>query len=334
MINKGLKIVSISLFFILILMMTGCTIEVDNLNTKITNNLDKVKDKVNQITEIGEGLAFSDQYDRVESFSESYKGTINSLKIDNKVGAIHIYKGNSNDLIINYNKKVKSRSAFESEISKAMESITIDLIHRNNELEIKVNITKDIENIFKNRSVEFEIFIPISMKEIYVENSVGATEIEGISTDFLKADISVGELKVSNAVIGDASLHTSTGSIRINNSKLNGKITTSTGSVDIQGGKLNKDTTISASTGSIYVATEFVKDGNFDFSSRTGSIKTYVPENYSFQLDAQTSIGDIETDINFKDIYTKKGIFIGKSGDGGAIIKLRTDVGSIKINKL
>ena len=331
--NKAIKLITIGLCFILLSSLVGCTVEVDNLNKQIKNNLDRVKDIVNDITEMGEGLAVGEQFDRIESFSEVYKENVETLSIDNKVGAIRIYKGSSSELVVKYDKKVKNRSASEAEINKAMNSINVELQQKGKRLDIVVNMTKDIENLFRNRTVEFEIFIPEAVKDIYVENSVGSVELDGINVEYIKSNVSVGELKLNSSVAKDTSLNTSTGSIKINNSQLNGRITTSTGSIDIEGGKLNGDTTLQSSTGSIYVAAELAAGKSFDFASKTGSIRILLKGDYSFKLDAQTSIGDIETNLDLKDIYSKKGVLTGISGDGSGRLNLKTEVGSIKVNK-
>jgi|GEM_PF-5958709 len=109
-----------------------------------------------------------------------------------------------------------------------MDSISVGLQQKGKRLDIVVNMTKDIENLFKNRTVEFEIFIPETVKDIYIENSVGAVELDGITAEYIKSIVSVGELKLNNITSKNARLNTSTGSVRINNSQLNGRITTST----------------------------------------------------------------------------------------------------------
>ncbi len=331
--NRRFKLIGLGLCIILATSMMGCTIEVDELDSQVKNNLDRIKDKVNEITEMGENLAFTDQYDRTERFSEVFSSDISSLSIDNSVGAVKIYKGTTKDITVNYEKKVKSLNSIEAEIIKAMESITVDIKERSNSLEIVVDMSKDLENLFRNRAVDFEIYIPAEIKDIYLENSVGAAELEGLEVDYIKADISVGEFKISNSFVKEANISTSTGSIKLENTQLMGSATTSTGSIEISGGKLTGDTKLQSSTGSINVRAELGEGSSYDFASKTGSVGVYLKEDYSFRLDAQTSIGDIETNLVLKDIYSKKGILTGISGDGGGVITLRTEIGSVTINK-
>ncbi len=333
MINRTSKLLGLGLCIIMTVSMMGCTIEVDDLNSQLRNNLDKVKDKVTEIAEFGEDLAFADQYDRVEGFSEVFSSDILSLSIDNKVGVVKIYEGTSSDLTVNYEKKVKSRNAFEAEINKAMESITVAIKENNNKLEIAVSMTKDLENIFRNRAVAFEIFIPSGVKEVYIENSVGAAELVGLDVDYIKSNISVGEIKISNSSAKEVNINTSTGSIKLDNTQLVGRAKTSTGSIEIYGGKLTGDTILESSTGSIKVSAGLAEGSSYNFSSKTGSIQVDLQEDYAFKLDAKTSIGSIETNLQLKDVYSQKGILTGTIGDGGGKITLRTEVGSVTINK-
>lgn len=309
-----------------ILSITGCTIEVNHIGDEIGfEEVSPVDDDTKET--IG-------NYDGTENFNKEYSVTdIEALRVHNLVGRVYVTGEDSNSVIVSYTKKVKTLNHNEEVIKEALDSIHVKSEEKDGVIEISVDLDKDFRRLFQTRSVDFEIIVPRRLLNIKVVNNVGDVMLTGINTDIMYSNVSVGDLKIYDSRIVKSQISTSTGKIITSNTTIGGKIKASTGSIVMEEGIILSDSVVETSTGSIDVTSGLEEGGNYAFESKTGSITLKVHPDYSFQLDAETDVGDVECSLLLNDVYSKKGILRGKTFDGKAFIKLRSSVGSIHVIK-
>ncbi len=88
---------------------------------------------------------------------------------------------------------------------------------------------------------------------------------------------------------------------------------------------------ISTENGLIYYETLPVENGEFSFSSENGRIHLSVPEDFAFELQAETENGSVTANLD-AEVITEGGRRIVRRGEGGARISVRTENGAVKIS--
>jgi len=149
-------------------------------------------------------------------------------------------------------------------------------------------------------------------EDVTVSTSTGSIRIDDLSGK-LDADVNAGTIKLNNSK-GDFYLESNTGRIEVRNSSGRFRASSNMGAIDFEG-------TITEG------------DDNF-FSSDVGSVKVTLSDQKNLDIDAETDLGDVS-------IYPKPNKIISKGdrhlaaqlGSGGPKLRIRSDVGSIKIEK-
>ena len=197
---------------------------------------------------------------------------------------------------------------------------------KNGSLKI-LDVTGDVEARTKNGKV----VISGEMKNILAETSNGKITV---ATSGAPTHVSHGSAKkaaVNKKLDPDSALkNPDTEETRVaSGSKV--ILSTKNGSVKLKGklssfrvGSNNGSITISADKGSS------LKDDS-KATTRNGSIKLFLPADFSCDLSARTNSGRIKSDFPIKEISRKR--LSGKLGQGGVRLALKTRNGSIHINK-
>jgi len=211
--------------------------------------------------------------------------------------------------------------------------------------------------------MHFEVRLP-RQAEVFLDTSGGRIELEGIDGEVdlrtsggsitveevkghVLADTSGGSIKVSD-IEGDVSADTSGGSITISAvsgeahaDTSGGGITmddiggdvvadTSGGSISIDGvgGKVNADT----SGGPVKVVFRPGNDQGGSLSSSGGRVTAVIDPSVGLDIDASTSGGSVHSDVplTIRGTVSKSEIH-GKLNGGGAMLKLRSSGGGIRI---
>ncbi|MBD3287058.1 DUF4097 family beta strand repeat protein [candidate division WOR-3 bacterium] len=149
-------------------------------------------------------------------------------------------------------------------------------------------------------------------EDVRVSTSTGSVRIEEFSGK-LDADVNAGTIKLNNSK-GDFLLESNTGRIEVRNSSGRFRASSNMGAIDFEG-------TITEG------------EDNF-FSSDVGSVKVTLSDKKDLDIDAETDLGDVT-------IYPKPNKIISRGdrhlaaqiGTGGPKLRIRSDVGSIKIEK-
>jgi hypothetical protein len=173
--------------------------------------------------------------------------------------------------------------------------------------------------------------------------SIKVSDLEGP----LNASTSGGSITLSD-IVGNAKISTSGGSIR--GSRVDGRLDagTSGGSISLEGvtGDLEAQTSggsiriadaggvVNASTsgGSLTVAFAPGNQAGGSLQTSGGGIRVKVDETANLDLDAYCSGGSVKTDMPVTVVGSlSKNTLKGSMGSGGAVLRLRTSGGSIRI---
>jgi hypothetical protein len=208
---------------------------------------------------------------------------------------------------------------------------------------IRVGYVED-SNVLHNVSISYEITVPAETR-LRSEIGNGSTAIEGINGPIeastgngsinlhdikgnLRANTSNGQIS-GRGLGGAVTAATGNGSIRIEESGAGDfDVQTGSGSIELSGltGSLRART----ENGDIEVSGE--KTGEWRLHSGSGNVTVHLPQNAAFDLEAQATSGEIQTDrrINVQSMIGKHELR-GKVGSGGPLIDLSTSSGSIRI---
>jgi len=196
----------------------------------------------------------------------------------------------------------------------------------------------------KNVSISYEIVVPADT-EVVSDSGSGSQKVSGISAP-VKADTGSGTIKLAD-IGGSVTARSGSGSItaeriaggfnaRAGSGSINltqvapGDVSVSTGSgsIDLQGvvGALR------ANAGSGRIVIQGSQAGDWKVDTGSGSIKVDLPDDAAFQLDAESSSGSITVDhpVVVQGKVSKRHLR-GEVRGGGAVLKLDTGSGSIKI---
>ena len=142
------------------------------------------------------------------------------------------------------------------------------------------------------------------------------------------ARVSAGSGNVTaEAVAGSVRATSGSGTVRV---ELSGpgdvEATSGSGNIRIHGVK----GAVRGSTGSGDIEASGEQQGEWHLRTGSGNVTVALPQNASFELDAHTSSGTIQTDreITVQGTLSRHDIH-GRAGAGGPLLELRTSSGSI-----
>ncbi len=108
------------------------------------------------------------------------------------------------------------------------------------------------------------------------------------------------------------------------------KLSTDAGAIEVWGATLQGKSRLKTDAGSITFDGALDPSGNYELSTDMGTVSATLSASTSFLLDAKTDLGTVET--NLPVIQEKRSKAAGQVGNGPyPLLKLRTDVGSIKV---
>ncbi|SCY97368.1 DUF4097 family beta strand repeat-containing protein [Alkaliphilus peptidifermentans] len=306
-----------------IVMLTGCTTEVDQL-----------QDQIDRFIEIGENYVDGQDFDGSHSFEKEIESGITEIRIDNNVGKINILGSNKENGEMKITKRVNTRLGNKSDIERGLDSIDVTISEKGDILTIKAVISKDLNNIFSSRAVDIDLSLPADIKLIRIENNVGDVTLNDMDVEEITIKTNVGDTFLINTTVESVDIAGNVGKMNFYNSLIKGKIKTSTGSITIEKGMLSGSSRVETSTGSISMTGGLNELGDYYFSSKTGSILMAINEDFSFNIDAKAGVGSIDNNIALDNMRMEKGRLRGSRNDGKANINITTDVGSIRLIKI
>jgi DUF4097 and DUF4098 domain-containing protein YvlB len=172
-----------------------------------------------------------------------------------------------------------------------------------------ITVNAEIEGSWSNVRTNLTITVP-TKTDVELETSNGSVELEGVE--------------------GSGSLETSNGKIALENAKGDFRLRSSNGKLEMQDvtGEVDADT----SNGSISYNGEITAGGDNRLISSNGSIDVVLQGTPSVSLDASTSNGNIDCDLEISATTTGDKHLVGTIGDGEADLRIQTSNGDVSIS--
>lgn len=249
-------------------------------------------------TEIREG-SFS-----VAGFSRVVVNSVN--------GDIEVNAGLGNEVLVQATLKDAPRVKYE--LSQVGNTVTVD-----------VQTTKRWW-VFGSAGVDVIITVPPE-SDVELDTSNGFIELHGLKGS--------GSLKSSNGKIvldnikGNFDGRTSNGRIEANAVEGSVILTTSNGKIDVRGVRGEFD--IESSNGSAFFSGNMTAGGSNRLVTSNGDVVVELQGKPSVILDAETSNGEVTSELPILATVTRKERLVGRIGEGEADLYIRTSNGDITI---
>ena len=289
--------------------------------------------------------ALADFNDIIErSFDVKPGGT---LVLESDIGSIEIAGTDGNQVKIEVFLEAKVRD--RDRAKEILDNFKVDFQQNGNTINILGDSKRSSSFWSKGENrltVEFVIAVPdrfdidlntsagnIRVKnlkgDVFAETSGGSLGFERIEGP-VRAQTSGGSILLEDCV-GAMEVETSGGSIRIDHVDGDVEAHTSGGSIKIEEvlGSINAST----SGGSVTAEIVGQPDDDCYLSTSGGTIKVYLNDKVNLNVDAKTSAGYVESDLDVE-VHgkVKKSTLRGKINDGGPELVLRTSGGNIYID--
>jgi len=234
------------------------------------------------------------------------------LVVSSENGNIEVNAGSGNEVLVQATLKDAPRVKYE--VGQVGDTITVD-----------VEISKRWW-FGSGGGVDLTITVP-PVTEVDLETSNGFIELHGLEGS--------GSLRTSNGKLvldslkGEFEGRTSNG--RIEADSVEGVVTlrTSNGKVDLR--EVEGEFNIETSNGSISFDGNMTAGGSNRLVTSNGSVVADLGGIPSVVLDAETSNGDVTCELPIMATVTRDERLVGKIGDGGADLYIRTSNGDVTI---
>lgn len=148
--------------------------------------------------------------------------------------------------------------------------------------------------LLSNNSVEFDVSVP-GQANLNITADSGSVQANGI-VGTIQLHASSGSIQADN-LAGALTLITESGSITGGNLKGQMTLSASSGSLTVSGVNATNNSSFKTESGSIDFQGTLVPSGTFLFRAESGSIDLTLPQTASFQVDASTQSGSIDSDF-------------------------------------
>jgi Putative adhesin len=184
-----------------------------------------------------------------------------------------------------------------------------------------------------SRSARLIASVPIG-SNLVLRTGDGAINVERVSgrLEFRTGDGNVGGLELH----GDVFAHTDDGAIKVEGLDGRCDLATGDGSINVSG----RFDALQARTGDGQVVVK-VQPGSratsdWSLSTSDGSMVVYLPEGFGIQLDAEADDSRVRVDpaLGSGEVDESRGVFRGRLGAGGRLLRLRTGDGPITLKRL
>jgi hypothetical protein len=294
-----------------------------------------------------------------ERFSKVSKvGRTGALDLSNIAGDITVTGGGGDEIRVEAVKRARSRD--DADARQLLEEMRIDVIETGARVEVRTQYPRNRRNF--SGSVDYTITMP----------SGGSATLRSVSGDVRVTNVK-GELR-AESVSGDmvtsgatrlSLVKTVSGDIEVTDAAADGEMTVSTVSGDLTArglkaraldlGSVSGDViltnvttdraTIKTVSGGIEYSGPLVRNGRYEMTAHSGTIRIAVSETSGFELEATTFNGDVRSDfpltlrtgnVDEAGGRGRRGVnrsIRGSFGDAGAIVILKSFSGDIVITK-
>lgn len=246
---------------------------------------------------------------REDSFSVA---GFSRVMVNSVNGDIEVHAGLGNEVLVRATLKDAPRVKYE--LSQVGNTVTVD-----------VQTTKRWW-FFGSGGVDVIITAP-PKSDVELETSNGFIELHGLE--------GLGSLKSSNGRIvldnikGNFDGTTSNGRIEVNGVEGSVVLKTSNGKIDVRGVQGEFD--IESSNGSVFYSGNMTVGGSNRLVTSNGGVVVELQGKPSVVLDAETSNGEVTSELPILATVTRKERLVGRIGDGEADLYIRTSNGDITI---
>jgi|GEM_PF-2162857 len=195
--------------------------------------------------------------------------------------------------------------------------------------------------------VEYRVTLPQDAK-VDIDTGSGAINASDLQGDFelhtgsgeitlqnidgtLAIDVGSGDIRIDGSTLSNARIHTGSGDIQAEDVEGEFKASTGSGSIDITDAH---QATLDLRTGSgdISFAGSLHSTDDHSISTGSGEIRVTLPDDSAFELQAQTSSGDIDVADEWQ-VSGDNNSRYGTIGEGGPKLTLHTSSGNIRIEQ-
>lgn len=248
-----------------------------------------------------------------ETRQNSFTVTGSSKIVVNSVnGNIEVSAGPGNEVLVQATLRDAPRVNYD--VSQMGNTITVDVQ------------TSKQWGIFGSAGVDVSITAPVKT-DVVLNTSNGFIELHGLEgTGSLKS--SNGKIALYN-MIGNFDGGTSNGLIEANAVEGSVILKTSNGRVDLR--DVDGEFDVESSNGSVSFSGNMTAGGSNRLVTSNGDVVVELQGEPSVVLDAETSNGEVDSELPIAATVTKKDRLVGKIGDGEADLYIRTSNGDITI---
>ena len=262
------------------------------------------------------------------------------LQAADRIEKIFPVSKNASLILTNYTGTISVKGWQNSEVkvvcTKHSQNVEIDTESTPSKVKVTTHVLDKLAAADKAR-VDYQVYVP-EEATLEIVNNMGTVDVENIK-GAVKVDVFEAVVKIAGVQGGVQA--TSLGS-KLTISESAGPIQTTTVSGDIAFSKLDSNSVTANSTlGNISYQGDFVRLGNYRFSTNEGVILVQCPEQASVEWNARTVKGKIRSNLPIRSknhapssagIAGKQSLF-GTLNQGDANVTLSTFSGEININR-
>lgn len=245
-----------------------------------------------------------------EAFEETATVSPNGLvSLSNTNGHVSVEAWDRNEVLVSATKRARGRDAGD-----VLRDIRIEVSEHGGDVTIDTDLPRS-RGWFRgtSASVEYEVKVPATVR-LRLKSTNGQIEVEGVG--------------------GDVELRTTNGGIRARD--LGGRLDaeTTNGKIDAEGvaGPIDAETTNGTIHAEIIGAS---LDDDVSLSTTNGAVELSLAASVSARIDARAGNGSVRSELPVRGIEReKRNELSGDLNGGGAMIRIRTSNGSIRIREL
>jgi len=292
------------------------------------------------------GLSVASAFAQDNLFEESV--TINGsfvLDVDTGSGSIKVRSGSRDEVIVTGKIQVNRRffGVKRGDADEIIQAIKDNPPIEVSDGQLRVGRISD-RSVRKKVSISYDIIVPAGT-EVVAETGSGSVTVTDISAP-VEVHAGSGSVKLES-IAGAVKARTGSGSITadgvggaFNARTGSGSISlvqTAPGDVVVSTGSGSSELkgvvgSVKASAGSGRITVDGRQEGDWTLDTGSGGVRVYLPDDASFDLDAESSSGGIDIDhpLTVQGRISKKHI-TGQVRDGGPLLKIDTGSGGIRI---
>ncbi len=265
---------------------------------------------------------------------------VTCLQAADRIEKIFPVSKNASLMLTNYTGTISVKGWQNSEVkvvyTKYSQNVEIDTESTPSKVKVATHVLDKLAAADKTR-VDYQVYVP-EEATLEIVNNMGTVDVENIKGG-VKVDVIEAVVKITG-VHGGVQV-TSLGS-KVAISESTGPIQTTTVSGDIVFSKLDSNSVTANSTlGNISYEGDFVRMGNYRFSTNEGIILVRCPDQASVEWNARTVKGNIRSNLPIRSknhAASSPGIagkqsLLGTLNQGDANVTLSTFSGEININR-